>query len=400
MKQGSGDAAGRTGTKHGELTTALRKMVSEMRPGDRLPPQDELMRRFEVSDTTVLRSLSDLQRDGLIVRRQGSGTYVADRATSSPSPDTEAPVSGMVAVLARASDSAFFADMIQAVEANLNRVGMAPVLLLDTDVERRLQRARQYAERGQIIGAIQIGSAPLAGSGDLPIILVGESEYDHEFCQVSLDNFGAGRRVGEYLWDLGHRGTVVVTIKGAGADDPAPKQGVDRFRVAGIRALWEERGGTWHDDWQIAHPFLLQPGDQRAVGAMRSYLEPLFLSQNTEKPTAVFAAHDEMATVTIRALEEMGLIVPGDVSVVGFNDSGTLATYFRPALTTVRTPSPTLGTLAVHLLLDLLRHPERRPRSVRLPAEIIIRESTAPPPLLSSERLQSHASLSPVSTLT
>jgi DNA-binding LacI/PurR family transcriptional regulator len=302
----------------------------------------------------------------------------------------------MVAVLARPSTSAFFADMIQAVEANLNRMGMAPVLILDSDVERRIERGREYFANQQVVGAIHIGSAPLKGAGDMPTILVGESDYEREFCQVSLDNTAAGRRVGEYLWDLGHRGTVVVTIKAAGPDDPAPLQGVDRIRVAGIRALWEERGGEWKEEWQIAHPFLLQPGDNRAVGVMRSYLEPLFLHPKGEPPTAIFAAHDEMATVAIRALESMGLRVPDDVSVIGFNDTGTLATYFRPALTTVRTPSPTLGTLAVHLFLDLLQHPERRPRSVRLPAEIIIRESTAPPPQVT--RVQNHSASSPVST--
>ena len=96
----------------------------------------------------------------------------------------------------------------------------------------------------------------------------------------------------------------------------------------------------------------------------------------------IFAAHDEMAIVTIRALEDMGLSVPGDVSVVGFNDSGTLAAFFRPALTTVRTPTPALGTLAVHLLNDLLRDPGNRPRSIRLPPEIVVRESTGPAPFV------------------
>jgi DNA-binding LacI/PurR family transcriptional regulator len=312
-------------------------------------------------------------------------------------PALETNLGGMVAILARPSTSAFFADMIQAVEANLNRMGMAPVLILDPDAERRIERGREYFSNRQVIGAIHIGSAPLKGAGDMPTILVGESDFEREFCQVSLDNFGAGRRVGEYLWDLGHRGTVVVTIKAAGQDDPAPLQGVDRIRVAGIRDLWEERGGVWKQEWQIAHPFLLQPGDNRAIAVMRSYLEPLFLNPEGNPPTSIFAAHDEMATVAIRALESIGLRVPDDVSVIGFNDSGTLATYFRPALTTVRTPSPTLGTLAVHLFLDLLQHPERRPRSVRLPAEIIIRESTAPPPEVT--RVQKHSVSSPVSNV-
>jgi LacI family transcriptional regulator len=86
-----------------------------------------------------------------------------------------------------------------------------------------------------------------------------------------------------------------------------------------------------------------------------------------------------MALVAIRALEEMGKRVPEDVSVVGFNDSGTLAMCFRPSVTTVRTPCPALGMLAVHLFRELLDNPSRKPRSVRLPAEIIVRESTAPP---------------------
>jgi DNA-binding LacI/PurR family transcriptional regulator len=111
---------------------------------------------------------------------------------------------------------------------------------------------------------------------------------------------------------------------------------------------------------------------------MRSYLEPLFFQKETA-PTAIFATHDELATVAIRALEALGQRVPEDTSVMGFNDLGMLAAYFRPTLTTVRTPVATLGMLAVHQLMDLLRNPRQKPRSIRLPAEMIVRESTAPP---------------------
>jgi len=285
----------------------------------------------------------------------------------------------MVAVLARPSTSPFFSEMIQAVEENLCSLDLAPVLIMDAGLDRRLQRARDYWQRGDIAGAIHIGSAPLSVPDDFPLVLVGETDQDSEYCQVSLDNTQAGRRVGEYLWDLGHRSVAVITIQEPGADDPASRQGVDHFRLAGLRSLWEQRGGGWHTEWEIAHPFLLRPGDDRAIRVMRSYLEPLFRAA-VPHPTAIFAAHDEMATVAIRALEEMGLSVPGDVSVVGFNDSGNLAALFRPSLTTVRTPSPALGTLAVHQLQEMLRHPDRKPRSIRLPPELIIRESTAPPP--------------------
>src|SRR5262245_59033155 len=69
---------GRRRTKHAELTDTLLELVASLNPGERLPSQTELMRRYEVSDRTVLRSLEDLRRGGWIVRRRGSGTFVAD----------------------------------------------------------------------------------------------------------------------------------------------------------------------------------------------------------------------------------------------------------------------------------------------------------------------------------
>src|SRR5438105_5633835 len=65
-------------TKHEELTQTLLELVATLPPGERLPSQTELMRQFQVSDRTVLRSLDDLRREGWIVRRRGSGTFVAD----------------------------------------------------------------------------------------------------------------------------------------------------------------------------------------------------------------------------------------------------------------------------------------------------------------------------------
>src|SRR5436305_10969084 len=66
-------------TKHEELTRTLRDLAASLGPGERFPSQSELMRRFQVSDRTVLRSLDDLSRAGWIVRRRGSGTFVAER---------------------------------------------------------------------------------------------------------------------------------------------------------------------------------------------------------------------------------------------------------------------------------------------------------------------------------
>ena len=362
-----------TTSKHSELTAALRKKIAQMHSGDRLPTQEELMRQFGVSDTTVLRSLSDLRQEGLIVRRQGSGTFIAD----APRPEEAvAARPKMVAVLASQNANLFFSEMIHAVEASLDTNGLAPVLILDLNKKRRRERAAEFWHRGEIVGAIHIGSVTLEEQDAMPTILIGESDRDPEYNQVSLDNRAAGRLVGDYLWNLGHRRVAVITLEQA--PHPSAFQGVDHLRVAGLRSLWEERGGSWNSAHELVHPVLLRSDDSRAVSTMCSYLEPIFRQKETA-PTAVFATHDELATVAIRALEELGQRVPEDTSVMGFNDLGMLAAYFRPMLTTVRTPVATLGMLAVHQLMDLLRNPSQKPRSIRLPAEIVVRESVASP---------------------
>ena len=365
MNKATEGTVAKNATKHEELTDTLRDMASQMNSGEKFPTQDALMRQFGVSDTTVLRALGELSRDGWIVRKQGSGTFVAPRPAlplSRPTPRT-----GLVVVMTRPSTSPIFYDLIQAVEAALFGARLAPVLIVDADAARRVARAQAYWKNGEVMGVIHVGSATLENTGDMPLVLLGETE-NGSHGQVSLDNAAAGRLVGEYLWDLNHRRVCVVSIGHA-----TRTEGVDALRVAYFRALWEKRGGVLPDGWIITHPFLLRLGDEkRAVEIMRSYLEPIFAAPNP--PTALFALHDEMALVAIRALFEMGLSVPGDVSVVGFNDSGTLAAYFQPALTTVRNPSAALGTLAVHSLLEMHRTGST-PLSVRLPPEIIVRES-------------------------
>lgn len=96
-------------------------------------------------------------------------------------------------------------------------------------------------------------------------------------------------------------------------------------------------------------------------------------------PTAVFCSNDEMAYGAIRALVKMGLSVPQDVSVVGFDDQN-LAEFYNPPLTTVGVPRHELGRRAAQELLDQLAGREVA-REVVLPTHLVVRESTAPPPV-------------------
>jgi LacI family transcriptional regulator len=106
-----------------------------------------------------------------------------------------------------------------------------------------------------------------------------------------------------------------------------------------------------------------------------------------DRPTAVFAAGDEMAVGALHAISDAGLDVPGDISVVGYDDV-EVAALVRPALTTVTQDYLAMGRAAVEVLADLIaagpstpdaagRPPLATPRL--LPGHLIVRESSAPP---------------------
>ncbi|ACO34350.1 MULTISPECIES: LacI family DNA-binding transcriptional regulator [Acidobacterium] len=109
------------------------------------------------------------------------------------------------------------------------------------------------------------------------------------------------------------------------------------------------------------------------------------LLQRTRKFTAIIAFNDLAAVGSIRALRNHGLRVPEDVSVVGFDDFEAAA-YYNPSLTTIRQPLRQMGYMAARLLLAKIRGEKELPPEVPIVPELIIRESTLPPPSASTRK--------------
>jgi DNA-binding LacI/PurR family transcriptional regulator len=107
-----------------------------------------------------------------------------------------------------------------------------------------------------------------------------------------------------------------------------------------------------------------------------AYDAALQLLDRPDRPTGVVCFSDAFALATIRAAESLGLRVPEDVSVVGFDDS-VLAAASRPPLTTVHQEVPAKGRAAVEAIAELMDG--RKPEPVMLPTTLVVRESTAPP---------------------
>ncbi|MGH8825392.1 MAG: LacI family DNA-binding transcriptional regulator [Jiangellaceae bacterium] len=174
---------------------------------------------------------------------------------------------------------------------------------------------------------------------------------------VLPDNQAGGRTAVRHLLDLGHRRIAVVA-------GPANLSTV-ADRLAGV--LEEvEAAGTDPGDLVVEHDAFSRDG---GVAATRRLLE-----RGTDA-TAILALTDVMAMGALSVLRSAGRPVPGEISVMGFDDV-TVAADLAPALTTVRLPMAEMGAMALGLTL---RAPAARPRRRRTGHQLVIRDSTAPP---------------------
>ncbi|MDP2943325.1 MAG: substrate-binding domain-containing protein, partial [Candidatus Omnitrophota bacterium] len=108
-----------------------------------------------------------------------------------------------------------------------------------------------------------------------------------------------------------------------------------------------------------------------------AYEKMLKLLELDELPTAVFIASDEMALGAVKAIREKGLEIPGDISIIGFDDN-PICTELFPQITTVRQPISEMGRLAAELMIKLMEGKEKGGIKKSLDTELVIRDSCRP----------------------
>jgi alanine racemase len=201
----------------------------------------------------------------------------------------------------------------------------------------------------------------------LPIVLV-DSTAMPDYPSIDIDDEGGARAAGEHLIGLGHREFVVM-----GVEPPLPAteiepEGVTGRRLRGYRLALAGAGIELTSDRVVVGP--------ASVGGGMAAFNRAW--ENGVRPTAVLAMSDAMAIGAMRAIRELGRVVPGDISVVGFDDID-LAMHTDPPLTTVHQPIRRKGEEAVRLLLTVVQGRNGpRPEHRRLETRLIVRGSTGP----------------------
>lgn len=195
----------------------------------------------------------------------------------------------------------------------------------------------------------------------IPIVVV--DMYSPDCSVVYSDNITGGRLAVEHLYELGHRRIAHI------AGDTTTDAGA--ARIEGYKQAMTQFGLPIPDGY-IANGGLFSGEEGK-----RAMQELLVLP---DRPTAVFAAGDQMAIGAIEAIHEAGLQIPTDISLVGYDDI-EMAKYITPKLTTVRQDTETIGQQAASVLIEQIVDKQRMTTQDVIPVELIVRHSTGPVPV-------------------
>ncbi|MEU4545910.1 LacI family DNA-binding transcriptional regulator [Nonomuraea dietziae] len=259
----------------------------------------------------------------------------------------------------RLFDEPFFAGTIRGIGSALAETGLQLILAMAQTQEEH-QRLEQYLTGQHVDGALLIslhGADPLPGRLEalgVPTVLGGRPVGLAPYSYVDMDNRGGARQAVKYLVSKGR--SRIATI--AGPQD----MGVGVDRLAGYRDALLATG------LQEIVIYGSDFSEESGMAAMRTLL--------AERPEldAVFTASDPMALGAIRVLKESGKDVPGDVAVIGFDDSPAGA-HSSPALTTVHNPSEAMGRQMAHLLVSRINGERLEQPVVILDTHLVIRDS-------------------------
>ena len=334
-----------------------------IKPGDSVGSENELAEKFGVSRMTVRKALDVLATRGVVRRQAGKGTFLARAVTGgrSPTRQTGVLICGMpYTVLQGVTENEFFAPVYEGAQRAATEAGYS-LLFAPADLAHLEKPIVARACDGLILGMCAVPARRLktfAESG-FPIVLM---EYDlgPEMPSVKTDRFGGGVVVAEHLLSLGHKRIALITA--TERPDGLPTTG-------GFLAALERAGIELPASLRANGDFSYESGVKATKKLLRS-----------RKPfTAIMCANDAMARGALDTLATEGIDVPKKVSVTGFEDlrSAALAT---PPLTTVLVDKEELGRRAVGRLVGMIQGSPSGSDKETIPVELVVRESTAPPP--------------------
>jgi LacI family transcriptional regulator len=344
---------------------APRPAPAGRRPGGRrLPTSHDVALEAGVSQPTVSRALrgdarvTDATRRRVLAAAERLGYVTSDRGRSLSTRRTS-----RIGVVVEELDNPFYLELLDVLHERLERADVRMIVLTPQRNEpERVERLVDGSIDGAILTTTHLDS-PLPAqlrSRHFPFVLLNRTVDDPAFASCAVDNRAGAARLAEETLRAGHRAIAAVL----GPETTS----TGRDREAGIRAALADAGIALPDERTRRGRFTFESGYRGCTELLAA----------GDRPTAVLCANDVVAFGAINAVRALGLSVPEDVSITGFDDIAMAAwEVFR--LTTVRQDLRRMAETAVDLVLGLVDDPQADPPRVILPADPVPRATLGPP---------------------
>ncbi len=339
-------------------------LAGEIKAGEKLPSENELSASYQVSRHTVRKAFSILENAGYIYAEHGRGTFCSEMLHNKRN-------SKNIAVITTYLSDYIFPRVINGIDTVMTQEGYS--IMLKNTRNSRSQEARCLEELLQkdIDGIIiepsksQIYCKHLNLYEKLDELRIPYVFIQGCFAQLShkphvlMDDYQGGYLITKYLIDTGHK-NIVGVFK---ADDV---QGLNRhkgyakaLKEAGIpydaeKIIW------FHTEDRVIHPY--------------DSIKKMAAEKDKNRMDAVVCYNDQVAMKVIQAIYDVGLKVPEDISVTGY-DNSYMATNGGLNLTTIVHPQEKLGEMAANLLIQLIRNKEDVNQNILIEPEIVIGNS-------------------------
>jgi GntR family transcriptional regulator of arabinose operon len=354
--------------KHIQLFEELGRAIQKgaYMPGQRLPTEAELMQQFGVSRTTVTRTLRDLEHQGVIRRRRGSGTFVKEIQQS--------VIAQFGMIVHGVEPGSIFLNVYEALARVTDRTGDQLRLTHLNAQENRDVEAAESAERMIKMGVRGVFYLPhsisqktdpvnrrvleLFAAANVPVVLLDRDVCDFpqrsSYDLVGVDNLRGGYLLGQHMVDVGCRQPLFFS---------------ENISFSSARARWIGYRAAMEANNIEARAFGVDVESAAAVlQVVRRY-----------KPDGIVCDNDRHAAIIMRHLLNAKISIPGEIKLAGFDDTPTASLLTVP-LTTVRQPANAIALRAMSVMNDRIAHPHLPPVHVSVHCELVVRESTVSSP--------------------
>ena len=363
-----------------QFADILRKQVQggQFKPGEPIPSERILSKEHGINRITLRRGIAQLIREGFLYSVPGTGTFVSDaeglqKAHAFSSLKRRSGRKNIACILRRLNPtsqspilSPYYVGIFSTMQKEALRMGCTLSFNFVTSVKDERDIAR-WAMENNVDGIIVIGGLDRTTVLSLydkkfPLVLVDNEISKPAIDSVIPDNRNGGYLAVKHLTDLGHKRIAMIRA-------PLQDQPASIGRLEGYKAALQEAGIKYDDSLVIEAYYMVEEGYK----AMEKILK------KSPLPTAVFAINDEAAMGAMKAIrDKSGLLIPRDISIVGF-DNIEWAALSTPPLTTVNVPKEEMGSIALKKLIDRIEGRINIATKEVIPVDLVVRGSSAKP---------------------